>query len=92
MSPASKPAPLKRRGFWGRFFRGQWFDAGKDAAMLEDDNRYRRLNERAEGVRHALNTGSHSAAKRAELENHLRNLDLALMGLRAKRSQKAPEE
>ena len=41
MSRIEKPVSVKRHGFWGRLIRGQLFDAGKDAAMLEDDNRYR---------------------------------------------------
>lgn len=92
MSRIEKPVSVKRHGFWGRLVRGQLFDAGKDAAMLEDDNRYRRLTARADGIRHALKTGGQSAQKRVELENNLRNLELALMGLRAKRGQKVTDD
>ena len=52
-----------------------------------DPNRYRRLEDRAAGIRHALKSSTLTDRDRRGLENNLRNLELALRGMRALRGK-----
>jgi len=52
-----------------------------------DSKRYRRLEDRAAGIRHALKSSTLTDRDRRALENNLRNLELALRGMRALRGK-----
>lgn len=87
--PMDERQPMIGR-LWSRLAATISGDGETDAptgSRAYDPKRYRRLEDRAAGIRHALKSSTLTDRDRRGLENNLRNLKLALRGMRALRGK-----
>ena len=76
---------VKKRRYYRRWEVETRTFRKRKSAVVQDDNRLQRLKDRAEGIRFALGYEDLTYRQRTELEQTLRNLELAICGTEATR-------
>ena len=76
---------VKKRRYYRRWEVETRTFRKRKSAVVQDDNRLQRLKDRAEGIRFALGYEDLTYRQRTELEQTLRNLELAIRGTEATR-------